>query len=377
MAVRLSDIIPAKMLKRIPLLILAIIILGTKHGNAQISDAPKVILITMDGLRWQELFSGADPLLVNNLEYVHDTTELKQQFWRETPEERRESLMPFIWTEVLKMGQIHGNRNLGSKVNLTNSMWFSYPGYNEILTGRADDANITSNDKINNPNATVLEVVNKSFKYRGKVAAFGSWDVFPFIINEERSGVPVNAGFEDVYGPVLSEREKFLNQLQGQVPSPWATVRLDAFTHHYALEYTKKYHPALLYIAYGETDDFAHDANYAAYLKAAHNTDALIRELWNFTQQDPFYKDQTEFLISTDHGRGTDPLDTWTGHGNKVRNAGDVWLIAFGMGVKPMGEVRLEEQLYSDQIAPTILKLFRLAGETPDKMGLPIPIQDN
>lgn len=362
------------MFERIPLLLLAMIIFGTSHLEAQEGNAPKVILITMDGLRWQEMFSGADPLLIGNKEYVQDTTELMQQFWRETANERRASLMPFIWTEVAKMGQIHGNRNLGSKVNLTNSMWFSYPGYNEILSGRADDVNITSNDKINNPNTTVLEVANKNVKYRAKVAAFASWDVFPFIVNEERSGVPVNAGFEDAIGAVLTEREKFLNQLQRQVPSPWASVRLDAFTHHYALEYSKKNHPALLYIAYGETDDFAHDGNYAAYLKSAHTTDDFIRELWDFTQQDPFYKDQTVFLITTDHGRGTDPLETWTGHGKEVRNAGDVWLIAFGKGVKPMGEIRLEEQLHSDQIAPTILKWLGIDLETPNNMGLPMPI---
>jgi hypothetical protein len=57
--------------------------------------------------------------------------------------------MPFFWNEVVGMGQIHGNRNLGSNVNLTNSMWFSYPGYNEILSGAADDRTDQNNAKIN------------------------------------------------------------------------------------------------------------------------------------------------------------------------------------------------------------------------------------
>ena len=65
--------------------------------------------------------------------------------------------MPFFWKEVTKMGQLHGNRNLGNKVDLTNTMWFSYPGYNEILSGKADDSRINSNDKIPNPNTTILE----------------------------------------------------------------------------------------------------------------------------------------------------------------------------------------------------------------------------
>lgn len=324
--------------------------------NAQDNDT-KVILVTLDGYRWQELFTGADSLLIGNKEYVHEAEMLKDAFWRDTPQERRVALMPFFWTQVEKMGQLHGNRTLGSKVNLTNGMWFSYPGYNEILTGTADDKNIQSNAKMQNPNTTILERYNNTPEGKNKVAAFGSWDVFPFIINEERSGVPVNAGFEAATGS-LNERETFLNELQKQIPSPWSSVRLDAFTHHYALEHMKKEHPKLVYISYGETDDFAHDGDYQAYLKSAHNTDNLIKQLWDYTQQDDFYKDQTIFIISTDHGRGTQPLDTWRSHGSDIKGADQVWMVTFGKGVQPMGEVKKEEQLYSNQFAPTILQLL-------------------
>ena len=270
------------------------------------------------------------------------------------------------------MGQIHGNRPLGSKVNLTNTMWFSYPGYNEILTGSADDVRITSNAKKDNPNKTILEQYNNTPEGKGKVAAFGSWDVFPYIINEERSGVPVNAGFE-VATNNLNEREEFLNELQGQIPSPWGSVRLDAFTHHYALEHMKKEHPKFVYISYGETDDFAHDGDYQAYLKSAHNTDTLIKQLWEFTQQDEFYKNQTVFLISTDHGRGTEPLDTWRSHGSKVEGADQVWLVAFGKNVRPLGEVKQQEQLYSNQIAPTTAQMLGMSIAKEAK-GQPIKL---
>src|SRR6056297_1052889 len=325
--------------------------------NAQNAGDTKVILITLDGFRWQELFTGADSLLIDNKDYVHDPEMLTKVFWRETPTERREVLLPFIWNQAEKMGQIHGNRRLGSKVDLTNSMWFSYPGYNEILTGTSDDKNIRSNDKIPNPNITILERYNNAPQGKGKVAAFGSWDVFPYIISEERSGVPVNAGFEAATGN-LNEREKFLNEIQEQIPSPWGSVRFDAFTHHYALEYMKKEHPKLVYISYGETDDFAHDGDYQAYLKSAHNTDSLIKEIWEFTRQDDFYKGQTVFIITTDHGRGIEPLDTWRSHGSDIKGAGSVWMVAFGKDVDSKGEVEMNEQLYSNQIAPTILKIL-------------------
>ncbi|WP_240315456.1 alkaline phosphatase family protein [Aquimarina longa] len=338
---------------------------------AQEKNTPKIVLITIDGLRWQELYSGADPLLITNKDYVKDTTKLKSDFWRSTPKDRREVLMPFFWKTIAAKGQLYGNRSIGNKVDLTNEMWFSYPGYNEILTGVADDKNINSNDKINNPNKTVLEIVNNTSKYKGKVAAFGSWDVFPYIVNEERSRVPVNAGFEEAKGDNLSQRELFLNQLQEQIPSPWSSVRLDAFTHHYAVEYMKKNHPELVYIAYGETDDFAHDGDYAAYLKAAHNTDSLIKELWELTQQDTFYKDNTVFIITTDHGRGTDPLDTWKSHGAKIKDAGQVWIATFGKGITTLGEVNDTTQLYSNQIAATVAAIMKVKY-TVKKAGKPI-----
>ncbi|SNY95297.1 alkaline phosphatase family protein [Flagellimonas pacifica] len=340
---------------------------------SQEKDMPKIVLITMDGLRWQELYTGADSLLITNKEYVHDTTMLKKTFWRESPKERRRVLMPFLWNEVSKMGQLHGNRILGSKMNLTNNMWFSYPGYNEILTGKADDARIDSNKKFNNPNTTILERFNNTKEGKEKVAAFGSWDVFPFIVNEERSGVPVNAGFESA-AQNLNEKEEFLNQLQKQIPSPWGSVRLDAFTHHFALEHMKKEHPRLVYIAYGETDDFAHDGDYQAYLKAANNTDSLIKEIWNFTQQDEFYKDDTVFIITTDHGRGTKPLSTWRSHGSKIKGAGQVWLVAFGKNVRALGEVSAQEQLYTNQVAPTILKLLGMPINQKEIDGTPFKL---
>lgn len=340
--------------------------------KAQNTDQ-KVILITLDGLRWQELFTGADQKLITNKDFKGNE-ELKEKFWRNTPEERRKVLMPFVWSHIAQNGQIHGNRTLGSKVDLTNNMLFSYPGYNEILTGKADDKRIDSNSKTNNPNTTILEIINTTAEFKNKVFSFGSWDVFPFIINEERSGVPVNAGFEAAKGENLSEREKFLNELQTQIPSPWSSVRLDAFTHHYAIETMIKHHPSMVHIAYGETDDFAHDGNYAAYLNSAQNTDAFFKDLWTYIQSDPFYKGQTTILITTDHGRGTNPLKQWRSHGSDIEGAREVWFLAFGEGVKPLGEVTSEEQLYTTGVAPTILSLFGLEDKITDDMAKPFKL---
>jgi hypothetical protein len=339
--------------------------------RAQQDTIPNVILITLDGVRWQDVFTGIDTNLLNS-SYTHDKQLLTEKFVGSSMEENRTLLMPFFWNTISKQGQLHGNRTINSNVNLTNTMMFSYPGYNEILTGRADDENIDSNDKIYNKNITLLELANSTEAYKGKVAGFGSWDVFPFIINDKRSGVPVNAGYMDAVGD-LSEKEQFLNEIQRQAPVIWESVRLDVFTHHYAKEYMKKNHPKVVYISYGETDDFAHDGHFDFYMKSLHNTDALIADLWNYVQTDSFYKDNTYFIITTDHGRGegTEEGSKWTSHGTNVAGAEQTWLAILGPDVSATGEAS-NEQLYTNQIAPTILKTLNMAIDNKEMPAKPI-----
>ncbi len=190
--------------------------------------------------------------------------------------------MPFVWTTIAKEGQIYGNRAYNNFANVTNKQWFSYLGYSEILCGFADDARINSNDKFQNPNTNVLEFINKQPGFAGRVAAFSSWDVFPYIINTERSKVPVNAGIVEVKDK-LNDREKWLNEMMYSVPNPLGDVRLDAFTFNYAFEKNK---PRVLYTALDETDDFAHGGKYDLYLRSAHYTDSFFKKLWDWCQSD-------------------------------------------------------------------------------------------
>lgn len=350
-------------MKRVTLLFCILICLNLSAQSPK--DSPNVFIITIDGFRWQELYYGAEKQFLENKELVKDREHTEKKYWKNTIEERRASLMPFLWNYVSENGLWFGDRESGSAMNLTNEMFFSYPGYNEILTGKADDKRIDSNDKLNNPNLTILERLNKIAPYVGRVAAFGSWDVFPFILNRERAGIYVNAGFETVSAIDATANELLLNKLQAEIPSPWSSVRLDAFTHNYALEYAKKNHPKVLYIAYGETDDFAHDGDYQAYLNSAHVNDTMLKELWDFAQKDPVYKDNTLFVLTTDHGRGI-TSETWKHHGGEIKESSETWMIYWGAGVEKMGLQK--GQFYTNQIAPTILEYL---GVTIPKSEMP------
>jgi hypothetical protein len=336
----------------------------------QKSKTENVILITFDGLRWQEVFNGADSSLMKQQEHLKDGS-LKEKYWRTAAGERRKALMPFFWNTIGVKGQVYGNRALGCKVNVTNQMWFSYPGYNEILTGRADDKNIDSNDKKYNPNTNVLEYLNALPAYKGKVAAFTSWDVFPYIINDKRSGVYVSTGWSPLAGAKLNEREQMMNQLVGALPNPLGDIRLDAFTFYYGMEYLKKNKPRVMYFAFDETDDFAHQGEYAAYLNAANYTDRFLSELWAYIQSDPKYKDKTTLILTTDHGRGTNEED-WKHHGRKIEEADQIWIAILGPDTAAMGEVKSAGQWYQNQVAGTLASFLGVTYSNQFEVGKPI-----
>ncbi|WP_026944685.1 sulfatase-like hydrolase/transferase [Algoriphagus marincola] len=350
-------------MRKIVFLVLIMSLPGMDLLAQKTTQTENIILITFDGLRWQELFKGADSLMVDDTGLIDTPGSLLADYWHSDPKKRREMLFPFFWGTIATEGQLYGNRHFGNKVDNSNKMWFSYPGYNEVLSGFADDDRINSNSKINNPNVTFLEYLNQMPEYNGKVMAFGSWDVFPYIIHEERSGVPVNAGFDLAEGDDLTDVERTVNRIQQEIRGPWGGVRLDPFTHHFAMEGLKKHRPKVMYIAYGETDDWAHGGKYDQYIWSAHQTDAYIKEIWDWVQSDPEYKDKTTLIITTDHGRGITKT-SWKSHGASVPEGGEIWMMAIGPDTPASGEMKIEGQWHSAQVARTVFKL--LGMEYPD-----------
>lgn len=332
------------------LLVLSVWLALPLAGFAQQTE--NLFIITIDGLRWEEVFGGMADSTVENRQFTNDQSEIKAAFAGEAPQAKRAKLMPFFWGTIAEQGQLYGNRWLGNKGNLTNFFWFSYPGYNEILSGYSDPR-IRSNAKVPNPNETVLEWLHRKPGFEGKVAAFGSWDVFDYIINEERSGIPVNSGYDLAQGDSLTERERFLNELSAQAPLLWSSVRPDFLTHNYMMEYLKREHPRVVYISYGETDDFAHDGAYHRYLFSANRTDLMIGQLWAFLQQDSAYAGKTTLVITTDHGRGLAPMEEWKSHGKIYKGSDAIWLAVLGPDTPALGEVATPGQWWQNQIART------------------------
>src|SRR5215469_134026 len=198
--------------------------IGVGHGGAQAAATgePHVILVMTDGLRWQEVFRGADESLLTPKRYFdgRSVKELQAKYLAATAEERRARLMPFLWKTLVAEGQIYGDRDEHSDASVTNGFNFSYPGYNETLTGHGDPR-INSNDNVPNPNVTVLEWVNKQPGFVGRVAAFGAWNVIAAIVNAGRCGFTVNAGYDPLMMTPMTPRLEELNSWKAESPQVW------------------------------------------------------------------------------------------------------------------------------------------------------------
>lgn len=314
-----------------------------------------VVLIVTDGLRWQEVFSGAERALIGPAGGVGDTTTLLREFWRESAEERRTALLPFFWNTIAKEGQILGNPSKKSAGTVTNGLKFSYPGYNEMILGAAD-SRINSNSYGPNPNITVFEWLNGKETYKGRVAVLATWGAFRDIFNAQRSGVDVRAGWTPPFPSPRGERQPLINDLFRTTTRLWGDNAFDVLTHQTLLEYVRTVTPRVLFVGYGETDEWAHAGRYDLTLRTARQVDAFIAELWTTMQSMPAYRGTTTFIITTDHGRGDGPVN-WKRHGEDVVGAEAIWMAILGPDTAPLGDVA-DTPFTQSQIATTLAALL-------------------
>ncbi|RRA48654.1 sulfatase-like hydrolase/transferase [Acidipila sp. EB88] len=342
---------------------------GAAHAPAR-----NVVLVMTDGLRWQELVRGADSALLTPSRYYdgRNVDALQREFLAPTPEARRRQLMPFVWGTLVPGGVLWGDRDAGSEAAVTNGFNFSYPGYSETLTGHGDPR-IDSNDNKPNPNVTVLEWLNQQPGLEHQAAAFGAWAVINGIVNKERCGFPVNAGWDALAMEPMTPELSLVNDWKRDSPRIWDDEPFDAPVIETALQYVKQKHPRVLFVSLGETDDWAHGGNYGEYLLSAHRVDQYLERLWNALQAMPQYRNNTTLIFTTDHGRGAEG-DGWRSHGQKLPESKEMFIAMMGAGVARVGVATHVAPVTQSQVAATMAKLLgRDWNAAEPKAGLPLP----
>jgi hypothetical protein len=337
----------------LPILLALAVIIAARPQE----PAPAVVLITLDGARLEEIFGGLDAAIVSAQLKQGQRLEdqpIYKRFWAATPEERRAKLMPFLWGSLMRnRGSIAGDPARGSRVHLTNRHAFSYPGYSEMLVGRAHDDTIRSNDPIRNPYPTVLEFLKREKALStAQAAVFTSWNVHRAIVEHSEGALTINSGFTTFNSPTDEIRR--LSALQFETATPWDEVRHDAYTFRFAMDHLARQRPRLLYLGLGETDDWAHDGRYDRMIEALARTDEYVKQLWTWLEAQPDYRGRTHILITTDHGRGRTPKD-WRSHGEDVAGAGETWMAFVSPAMARRGEWSNHPPLATAQVAATLI----------------------
>ena len=318
----------------------------------------RVVLVTLDGVRVQEIFGGMDDTIASAGETdsgIYEIDVTRKRYWRETAQQRREALTPFFWKQLVPAGMVLGNQALGSTVKVRNSQWFSYPGYSEILTGQPQPE-VVSNDFVRYPHDTVLDFVHRELKLRyTDVAQIGSWDGFKMAASRTDGTFFMNGAY-DLVPPELSNPEMdYAGRLRTQVMELWEEGSNDAVTFRIGLAYLKKHEPRVLWLGMGGSDDWSHARRYDRLLDYLHLADQFIAELWTTLQSLDAYRGRTTLIITTDHGRGRTPKD-WAEHDAGIPGCDDIWLAIIGPDTPALGEVRNYAPVTQSDIAATMLQ---------------------
>src|SRR5262249_55411288 len=82
-----------------------------------------------------------------------------------------------------------------------------------------------------------------------------------------------------------------------------------------------------------------------------------VEQLWTTLQRLPAYRDQTTFILTADHGRGSGPVQ-WKDHGVEQPGSQNIWIAVMGPDTAPLGERTHTAEVHQAQIAATIAALL-------------------
>jgi hypothetical protein len=281
--------------------------------------ADPVVVVTIDGVRWQEIFDGTEPARSH------------------APHVAASDLLPNLYALGTERGAFVGAPGRGS-VEASGPFHVSLPGYTEIFGGRGRH-DCASNDCARTTRPTWLDEASA----RGaKVAAFAAWTKVDLALTAEPGAFPVFCG-------PPSRQERLANP---------DALRSDEATARAALAYLQTERPDVLYLGLGDTDEYAHANDYPAYLRALRQADAVLGRLRAILARDE-RGGRTHVFVTADHGRAAD----FRNHGAQAES-GRTWMVVSGPRITARGFVSSAEMRHLADLAPTARMLLGLDAPT-------------
>lgn len=318
-------------------------------GAKPVLGGGRVVLVTLDGVRWQEVFHGVD------------TT-------RSSLGGGPEVTMPRTNALVREHGVALGAGQPGcGAVRTAGGSNVSLPGYMEIFSGRVPACRDNLCPRISTP--TVMD--EAAWGIDGTATSITSWPIIANAATSSAELVGVAAGTRAWEGPRPENAQGIVEKVAAtaNVDSfPGAPgYRPDAVTAAIALEYLKTEKPTVMHVGLGDTDEFGHKDDYPRYLAALRLADDMIGAIADLVTRDPDDADRTTVIVTSDHGRAYDFKD----HGFFMLGSERTFVLAFGAHVKPRGVACARDHTLAD-IAPTIRALVGLPRDDSDDAGAPI-----
>jgi phosphopentomutase/2,3-bisphosphoglycerate-independent phosphoglycerate mutase family metalloenzyme len=318
-----------------------------------------VVLVVLDGVRWQDVFGGADRALTRPQRGANP-------FAWASPR----ALMPNLQQLLETQGMAIGAPGHGAEMVTGGAQRISLPSYREIFTGKADPA-CQSNDCPQPPGRTVADDVYDESGPRD-VAVVSSWPNIARAASAEASRLVLTTGRRLVgRGDVLRADDVIASLLDaGMYASAFpgqGDYRPDALTARIALRYLATARPRFLFVGLGDCDEYGHRNDYRGYLGALHDADAFLGELGVTLEAMGARGRHTTVIVTTDHGRAYDFRD----HGMWHPESGRVWLVASGADVHGRGLIASPRRHTLSDVAPTVRALLGIVG-TDGAGGEPI-----
>jgi hypothetical protein len=317
---------------------------------ATVRDAPEraesaVVLVVLDGVRWQDVFSGADRALAHEPR----ATELA---WTNP-----RMLMPNLYAAIDRHGVAIGAPGRGAEVAVGSPALVSLPGYLELFAGHPDSV-CRTNECRRPPARTIADDVADS-SGAADVAIVSSWSTIARAASADPSRFMVTAGRARV------EHADELLAFSGVAPlveegaraRAWpgeGDYRPDVITSRIALRLLEAAQPRFLFVGLGDADEYAHHGDYRGYLDAIHGSDSFLGQLGATLGRMGARGLHTTVVVTTDHGRASDFSD----HGWRYPEARRIWLVASGDDVRAHGFVAAARRYTLSDIAPTVRALL-------------------
>lgn len=322
---------------------------ASERGSEERAESA-VVLVVLDGVRWQEVFGGADRALATD-------RGLNPLAWA-SPRSLMPNLQRLLDTRAIALGA----PGRGVAITATGPQFISMPGYLEIFSGHPAPG-CDSNDCARPAGHTVVDDVLES-SGADDVAVVSSWPSIARAASADPSRLVVSAGRKRVERrDVLRADEGTASQLdRGGRAKPFpgeGDYRPDAITAPVALRVLATEHPRFLFVGLGDADEYGHRNDYHGYLEAVHASDAFLGDLFATLDQMGARGRHTTVLVTADHGRAYDFKD----HGGRYPESGRVWLVAAGGDVQGHGLVSASRRHTLSDVAPTVRALLGIGGE--------------